>query len=347
MMENQYMKTFPQLMAGKTVLYIHGFGSAGSTHTAQMLRQLMANATVLSPDIPLQPTEAIAMLHELVEAEKPNLIIGTSMGGMYTEQLKGIDRICVNPAFQMGETMQEHGMTGKQVYQNPRKDGIQEFIVTKALVKEYKAITELCFQNVDNIEQQRVYGLFGDRDEVVHTYNLFLGHYPNAIRFHGEHRLNDSVLLHYIVPVIRWIDDRQEGRERPSIYIDYSTVHDVYGKPRSCFNKAYEFLIENYNVFFTAPAPSADHTFTTHVQEWIEEYVSAPAWNHIVFTNQPEHIYGDYFIRRGSRDERRETREESRGSKGNEFLGTVLTLGSDDMKTWEEVITFFERLGGQ
>ena len=37
--------------------------------------------------------------------EKPDLIIGTSMGGMYTELLKGFDRILVNPAFEMGDTM--------------------------------------------------------------------------------------------------------------------------------------------------------------------------------------------------------------------------------------------------
>ena len=341
-MENTYLKTFPQLMAGKKVLYIHGFGSAGSTHTAQMLRQLMPEATVLAPDIPLQPQEAVDMLHQLVETEQPNLIIGTSMGGMYTEQMYGFDRICVNPAFQMGDTMHEHGMVGLQTYQNPRQDGVQEFIVTKALVKEYKAITEQCFTQVTPEEQQRVYGLFGDRDEIVHTHDLFLEHYPQAIRFHGEHRLNDSVLLHYIVPVIRWIDDRQEGRERPSVYISADCLMDAYGKPLSSLNKAYEFLIENYDVFFLAPAPTTNHRLITETQEWIEQHISAPAWNRIVFTNQPEHVYGDYFICR----EARGYSIPPSGGQG-ELLGTTLLLGSNEMKTWEEVITFFERLGGQ
>ena len=67
-------------------------------------------------------------------AKETDLIIGTSMGGMYTEMLYGTDRILVNPAFQMGETMGKHGMIGKQTFQNPRKDGVQEFIVTKAMV---------------------------------------------------------------------------------------------------------------------------------------------------------------------------------------------------------------------
>ena len=333
-MDNQYQKTFPTVMAGKKLLYVHGFASAGSTHTAQMLWELMPEATVLSPDLPIHPEEALAMLHQLVSNEQPDLIIGTSMGGMYTEQLKGFDRICVNPAFQMAETMHEHGMVGKQTFQNPRQDGVQEFIVTKAMVKEYKAATELCFQDIDEEDRKRVFGMFGDNDQTVHTYDLFLEHYPNAIRFHGEHRLNDKVLLHYLVPVIRWIDDRQEGRERRKVLVDYDIMHDSYMKPVSSLRKAYEMLIENYEVYIVAKAPTAHPDKMKEVTAWVEEYINVPAWNHIVFTNQPEMINGDYFIVRGEEIDEL-------------FFGTVLHYGKDELKTFEDVITFFERLGGQ
>ena len=333
-MDNQYQKTFPTVMAGKKLLYVHGFGSAGSTHTAQMLREMMPKCTVLSPDLPIHPEEALAMLHHLVNDEQPDLIIGTSMGGMYTEQLKGFDRICVNPAFQMAETMHEHGMVGKQTFQNPRQDGVQEFIVTKAMVKEYKAATELCFQDIDDEERNRVFGMFGDNDQTVHTYDLFLEHYPNAIHFHGEHRLNDKVLLHYLMPVIRWIDDRQEGRERRKVLIDYDIMHDSYMKPVSSLRKAYEMLIENYEVYIVAKAPTAHPDKMKEVTAWVEEYINVPAWNHIVFTNQPEMINGDYFIVKGEEID-------------DLFFGTVLHYGKDELKTFEDVITFFERLGGQ
>ena len=29
------------------------------------------------------------------------------------------------------------------------------------------------------------------------------------------------------------------------------------------------------------------------------------------------------------------------------FMGTLIKLGSDEFKTWEEIIVYFERLGGQ
>lgn len=112
-------------MKGKKVMYVHGFASSGQSGTVTRLHEFMPNATVIAPDIPIHPAEAIELLHRTCEEEQPDLIIGTSMGGMYTEQLHGYDRILVNPAFQMGETILKHGMLGKVVFQNPRKDSVQ------------------------------------------------------------------------------------------------------------------------------------------------------------------------------------------------------------------------------
>ena len=238
----------------------------------------------------------------------------------------------MNPAFQMGETMREHNMMGKQVFQNPREDGVQEFIVTKALVKEYQEITEQNFSNVTPDEQQRVFGLFGDRDEIVNTFGLFSTHYPQALHFHGEHRMDDSSFLHGVVPVIRWIDDRQEKRERPIVYVAIEAMVDSWGKPVSCLNKAFDLLIEHYSVYVVASAPTNDPAYLTQTQAWVEEFISTPAYNRVVFTNQRGFLYGDYFI-------------DPHPDKG--FMGAQIAFGSDEFKTWEEIITYFERLGGQ
>ena len=227
-MQNPYIKQYPDLMDGKKIMYIHGFMSSAQSGTVSILQTLLPNATVVADDIPLDPVEAVKMLQEMARRESPDLIIGTSMGGMYAEMLHGYDRILVNPALEMGQTMQKSNMMGKQVFQHPRRDGVQEVVVTKALVKEYADITTRCFAAVDADEQRRVYGLFGDKDPVVHTFDLFHSHYPQAIRFHGEHRLIEKVVHRYLIPVIRWIDDRQEGRTRPVVLIDMSTMRDSY-----------------------------------------------------------------------------------------------------------------------
>jgi predicted esterase YcpF (UPF0227 family) len=338
-MENLYIKQFPDIMRGKTIMYNHGFGSAASSGTVKLIQQTFPNARVVAFDIPLHPEEAMAMLRQKVEEVTPDLIIGTSMGGMYTEMLYGVDRICVNPAFEMGQTMKDHGMTGKQLWQNPREDGETEFIVTKALEKEYREITELCFTGLEAMtpeeqaaERRRVWGLFGDEDPVVHTFDLYHSHYPQAAHFHGEHRMDDRSFMNGVVPVIRWIDDRQEHRERRVVYIDGSTLRDSYGKPKSSLQKAFGMLIENYAVYIVLPAPTNEHALLDEGARWVEQYLATPAHDHVIFTNQKQLLYGDYFIDTMPDDD---------------FMGTAVQLGSDEMKTWEEVITFFERLGGQ
>ena len=218
-MENPYIKQFPQLMAGKTVMYVHGFLSSAQSGTVKMLRELMPQATVIAEDLPVDPEAAMQLLRELVAQHQPQLIIGTSMGGMYTEMLRGVDRIVVNPAFEMGDTMSS--MMGRQEFQNPRQDKVQELMVTKGLIKAYKDCTTHCFEGLDEADRQRVYGLFGDEDPVVHTYDVFHAHYPNAIYFHGAHRLTDKIALHALIPVIRWIDDQQNNTERP-IAVSYT-----------------------------------------------------------------------------------------------------------------------------
>lgn len=330
-MENKYIKQFPDLLRGKKLMYVHGFASSAQSGTVKRLREAFPNAVVIAEDIPLHPQEGLAMLQEMARREQPDLIVGTSMGGMYTEMLRGFDRIVVNPAFAMGETMTAHGLTGAQSFQNPRQDGVQDFIVTKALVKEYRLMTELCFREVTAEEQQRVFGLFGDEDDLVNTYDLFHAHYPNAIRFHGGHRMDDGSFMHSVLPVIRWIDDRQENRARPVVYIGLECMKDTFGKLLSSVQKAFRQLIEHYQVYIVAPSLATSPSLMSETVAWAEQFVNVPAWNHIVFTNRRDLLIGDFLIA--------ETSTEG-------FFGTNIRFGSDEFKTWEDVITFFQRVNG-
>lgn len=335
-MENNYAIQFPEIMKGKKILYVHGFSSSGQSGTVVKIREMLPGATVVAPDLPLHPAEAIDLLHHTCETENPDLIIGTSMGGMYAEMLYGYDRILVNPAFQMGDTMLKHGMLGKNTFLNPRQDGVQEFIVTKALVEEYKEITAKCFAGVTEEESRdRVFGLFGDEDPVVHTRDLFSQHYRNAISFHGEHRMNDKILLHSVLPVVQWIDDRQEHRERPIIYVSIDTLRDARGNQMSSAMKAFRYLFEHYAMYIVAPSPAYDSEYIAEVMRWAEDVVNVPAWQHLVFTNRKDLIYGDYLI------------DPSDEYGAADFMGTLIKFGSDTFKTWEEIIEFFSRLGGQ
>ena len=142
--------------------------------------------------------------------------------------------------------------------------------------------------------------------------------------------MNDKSFMHSVVPVIRWIDDQQEKRERPIIYIGIECLIDAYQKPTSSMMKAVRMLIEHYQVFFVATPP----TYAT-TMPWLEEHVNVPAWHHTIYTDRRDLLYGDYLIASP-------TQGSSEGS-----LATLLEYGSDTFKTWEEIIEYFSRLGGQ
>ena len=327
---NSYVKQYPDLMAGKKIMYVHGFASSAQSGTVTRLRTMFPQTTIIAEDIPVHPAEGFAMLSELAQREQPDLIIGTSMGGMYTEMLYGFDRILINPAFRIADTMGAHGMTGKQVFQNPRKDGVQEFLVTKSMVKEYHDMQEHCFSQAE--DPKRVWGLFGDQDPLVHTMPVFMEHYTQGIWFHGEHRTNDHVFMNSVVPVIRWIDDKQEGRVRPVVFITIDALRNPQHEQRPSAMKAFRMLLESYNVYIVAPSPNYDADYVKDVQQWTDDIVNVPAYGHLVFTNQPELLMGDYLI--GTDD-----------VEG--FMGATIRLGSETFKTWDDIIVYFSRLGGQ
>ena len=288
----------PGLFAGKKILYVHGFASSGASGTVGRLRLLLPQATVIAPDLPVNPHEAIALLKDLCARENPDLVVGTSMGGMLTEQLAGYDRICVNPALHLADTILKNNGLGKQEFHNVRQDGQTSFMVTKALLEDYRAVSDNRFSV---IEPERVYGLFGTRDTMVDCFDEFAAHYPQSIHFDGEHQLNDHAFLWSLLPVMQWIDDKQEGRDKRTLLVE---LDDVLRDTRN----------------------------DLPVGEAFKVFIGVPAWNRVLVGNHPELLMGDYLLSR-------------QGCDG--FLGTVLKFGEDPFRTWADVQTFFDRLGGQ
>lgn len=189
----------------KKVLYIHGFASAGSTGSATQMRNHLypKGVQVISPDVPTDPLEAIAMLKTLVEAEQPDLIVATSMGAMYAEQLKGFPRILVNPSFHMARLLTFRGL-GRHEFRNKRQDGQTEFKVDKQMIQAFQQVEKESFKGIDAKEKQLVWGLFGTQDKLVNCQTDFQKHYGKEQMqlFEGEHFLNDKVLSKVVMPLV-------------------------------------------------------------------------------------------------------------------------------------------------
>ena len=322
----------PGLMAGKTILFVHGFASSGQTGSVHTLRLLLPDAAVIAPDLPVEPEEAMTLLRSVVASEKPDLVIGTSMGGMYAEMLYGIDRIIVNPAFQLADTLLKNNGLGRREFHNKRADGETSFLVTKTLLEHFREVSSHCFARASE-DADKVYGLFGTRDNLVHTFDLFREHYPQAIHFDGEHHLNDSVIVHSLLPVIQRIDDRQNGVSRPVLFISLS---DRLVNHSSGMRGAVETLCQKYEVHIVASVDYNCPGKCAEVFRWCEDNLGVPVWDRVEICNHKNLILADYLI---------DAEPETAG--GQDFMGTLVHFGSDAFKTWEDVLTFFSHLGGQ
>ena len=186
------------------IIYFHGFGSSGASGTVDSLRRLMPEYEILAPDIPVDPVDALPYLRQYCIENTPDLIIGTSMGGMYAQQMFGFRKICVNPAFNMSHASQVL-RTGTHKFFNRRKDNQKEFTVTRELIQHYNMMERQQFKGITDFDRENTYGLFGIHDTQVNTYDLFKKHYSNARRFDGEHQLNEKALRAEVIPLVKSI----------------------------------------------------------------------------------------------------------------------------------------------
>lgn len=190
-------------------MYVHGFASSGSSGTVMALRRYLTEYRVVAPDLPVDPFESMELLRSMVDSEKPLVVIGTSMGGMYTQQLWGVPRIVVNPSFQMSRSLL-FGKMGRNKYTSKRKDGATEFRIDKNIVERFRQLEKTQFDGVCDEEKKLVVGLFGDKDTVVNFRPQMEALYgaERCLVFNGEHRLNDVVVKKVIVPFIQRVAEQ-------------------------------------------------------------------------------------------------------------------------------------------
>ena len=184
-------------------MYVHGFASSGSSGTVMTLRRHLTGWRVVAPDLPVDPFEALELLRRVVNEEQPDIVVGTSMGGMYAQQLWGVPRIVVNPSFEMSRSLL-FGKMGRNKYMSKRQDGATEFRIDKAVVERFREMEKHQFEGITDEEKTLVVGLFGDKDPVVHFQPLMAQLYgeERCRWFAGEHRLNDTVVKKVLIPLI-------------------------------------------------------------------------------------------------------------------------------------------------
>lgn len=195
---------FPNISI-KKILFLHGFTSGGNCDIAHtLIDALQGEVEVVSPDLPLHPTDALEFVRHLCVTEKPDLIVGSSCGAFYAQQVvrtEGIPALLINPFFMMSEFLEPR--IGTHAYKCKRKDGNQSLKITSALIEEFKQMEQHQFDLYDDFNKNRIWGLFGTQDHLAHFKTKFSEYYSTIRNFDGGHTIEPQNVCSVLVPMIK------------------------------------------------------------------------------------------------------------------------------------------------
>lgn len=187
----------------RKVLFLHGFFASGCCIPAKALREgLEGKAVVITPDLPLHPSDALRFIRSVIETEKPDLLVGNSCGSFYAQMLAneyGLPALLGNPYFEMSKFLRER--IGEHQYKSPRSDGKQDFVIDEILISEFAELEKRQFCGCTTEGKDKVLGLFGEKDTLAHYEPLFLEHYIHAYHFPGGHTPTAEEVKTWYIPL--------------------------------------------------------------------------------------------------------------------------------------------------
>lgn len=189
----------------KRVLFLHGFTSGGLCEIAHTLKEELADtADVISPDLPPSPKAALSIIRSICSREYPDLIVGSSCGAFYAQQVvrfEGIPALLVNPHFKMSEFLSSR--IGPAHYKCPRLNDETRYEVTEQLIDEFRQVEELQFHYYDEFDKERVWGLFGTEDTIAGFNDIFSQYYTTSRTFHGKHTMSPDNVKETLAPTVK------------------------------------------------------------------------------------------------------------------------------------------------
>ena len=183
------------------ILFIHGLASSGAYKMASSLRILLRPCEVVAPDVPIDPDEALRMLRDLCASERPDLVVGLSLGGFWAQKLRGERKILVNPDFHVSRLLRTR--IGENEYLSPRADGAETFLIDEGICSRYEALERAQFDLLPSVEQDLTKGMFALQDEIVRCGDEFERHYPGRGTYYpGGHLPTFPELKKYLLPLV-------------------------------------------------------------------------------------------------------------------------------------------------
>lgn len=203
------------------LVYLHGLLSSGQSNTAKKLRELFPDYSIIAPDLPVNPNEALNLISNILKklSVDDTIVIGSSAGAMFAHQQAPFRRILINPSFHVSTLLREN--IGKTLrFLSQRRDEISEFTVTKELCSLYEQVEEEQFKYESISELHDVIGIFGLQDNLVNCKDEFTEYYSFYHEFSGGHRLTDTEIETILKPIICWMNSRVHPEPKPVRFED-------------------------------------------------------------------------------------------------------------------------------
>lgn len=186
------------------ILYLHGFASSGNSGTAKEIQECLPHCKVISPDLPINPAEALDIIRNVKSHNRIDLVIGTSMGGLLALFCIGRNTIVVNPSFHVSQMMKRclDGADSVTIpFYKKRETGETEFELTQSIANSYFNLESNVFLQ-RQLDMANVLGIFGTDDDIVDCKDEFLTHSLNIRFFKGGYRLTREAIEEVVIPSI-------------------------------------------------------------------------------------------------------------------------------------------------
>ena len=147
------------------IMYIHGFrsGANGSKHQ-QLQEHFRGKYRVIAPEVDADPKKSLAKINEIIALEKPEIIVGTSLGGWMAVMCNSGEAqlVVINPATAPEATLAQ--WEGQELpYFCSRLDGVQTYTLTEEVLDKYK---DYDFEAVVKEKAANIHALCSTGDEL-------------------------------------------------------------------------------------------------------------------------------------------------------------------------------------
>lgn len=149
------------------MMYIHGFMSgANGAKQRQLQKRFKGRYEVIAPELDADPDSSLAVINKLVKERRPDIIVGTSLGGFITLMCESDDDtqlVVVNPCM-TPQTQIDRWKDEPQTYFCKRLDGVQTYTLTQETLDKYPAYDVVATAKA---KRDRIYALCSTADELL------------------------------------------------------------------------------------------------------------------------------------------------------------------------------------